>query len=91
MTRSYGYMQIIGGPRSNDFPDPAMASLQACGEADTYTCGHCQKVVIIKPGGKNDDGVCRHCWALVCPKCAGEQRCKPIEAQIEEKLRKKGF
>ncbi len=83
--RSFGYMQIIGGPRSSAFPDPAMASLQACGEADTYTCGHCQRIVIKAPG-KMDDGLCRHCWKLVCKHCVADGRCRPVEAQIEANL-----
>ena len=88
--RSYGYLQIIGGPRSKDFPDPAMAALQSCGEADSFNCAHCQRMVILTPK-KQEDGLCRHCWGLICKHCVADGHCRPVEAQIERKLAPRGF
>lgn len=90
MTRSLGYIQIIGGPRSSAFVDPGMAALQSTGEADTYTCGHCQRVVIMAPG-KQNEGMCRVCWRLVCKHCMKAGNCVPFEEEIERKLAPRGF
>lgn len=87
---SYGYLQIIGGPRSKDFADPAMAALQSCGEADTYNCGHCQRMVILTPD-KQADGMCRKCWRLVCKHCVEDRQCRPLEEEIERKIAPRGW
>ncbi len=90
MMRSFSYIQIIGGPRVGGFTDPGMAALQACGEADTYTCGHCQRIVIMAPG-KQTDGLCRVCNRLVCKHCVKDGQCRPFEEEIERKLAPRGW
>ncbi len=55
-------------------------------EHDTFTCGHCQFVVIV-PAKTRDPadlgGLCKICMALVCPKCYGKNACTPWEKQME--------
>ena len=53
-------------------------------EADTFTCRHCQKIVVVRPKQRPEDigGLCRICMGLVCPGCAGGG-CQPFERRIE--------
>lgn len=53
-------------------------------EADTFTCCHCQKVVIVKPKCDVDDlgGMCRLCMKMICPACV-DQPCTPFEKSLE--------
>ena len=39
-------------------------------EADTYTCGHCQRVVIKTPDRLRPREVCRRCMHIVCDRCS---------------------
>lgn len=54
-------------------------------ECDTFTCGHCQKIVFVKP--KEDPasigGMCFQCMHLVCPRCVGLAVCSPWQKQME--------
>jgi hypothetical protein len=54
-------------------------------EADTFTCAHCNSLVIVKDGQTADDcgGFCRLCMDLVCPRCAGSN-CAPFEKKLEQ-------
>ena len=53
-------------------------------ERDTFTCGHCQRIVIVRP--KADPvslgGLCKQCMAMICPRCLG-RGCTPWEKQME--------
>lgn len=53
-------------------------------EADTFTCSHCQKIVIVKPMCDPADmgGRCGICDTLICPKCVG-QGCAPWEEKMK--------
>lgn len=53
-------------------------------ESDTFTCFHCNKVVIVKPKCDPDDlgGVCRICMKMVCPECV-DKGCSPFEKKLE--------
>jgi len=54
-------------------------------ECDTFTCGHCQRVVFVPP--KADPaacgGWCGRCAALICGPCSGLGTCQPFEQQLE--------
>lgn len=39
-------------------------------EADTYTCTHCQRVVVMNPERKRERYKCRGCSHLICDPCA---------------------
>jgi hypothetical protein len=53
-------------------------------EADTFTCCHCNTVVVVKSGARPEDlgGWCAMCAKPVCPKCAGGS-CDPFEKKLE--------
>ena len=53
-------------------------------EADTFTCAHCNRVVIVKPKCNIDDlgGMCRLCVKMICPTCVG-LACVPFEKKLE--------
>ncbi|MAH46437.1 hypothetical protein CMI37_11435 [Candidatus Pacearchaeota archaeon] len=54
-------------------------------ERDTFTCAHCQKVVLAKPSSDPADagGLCRVCGGLVCGPCVSRGSCVPWEARME--------
>lgn len=49
-------------------------------EGESFTCFHCQKIVIIPPKSRPEDmgGLCYLCYRLVCPNCVGKD-CDPFE------------
>jgi hypothetical protein len=51
-------------------------------EADTFTCGHCQLVVHVKPF-EREFTRCGGCDRLICKGCAARQVCDPIEEQLQ--------
>ena len=53
-------------------------------EADTFTCGHCQKIVTVGPGLPPEDfgGFCKVCSSLICKHCVGLP-CVPWEKKME--------
>lgn len=54
------------------------------GEADTFTCRHCQRVTVVRGGERAEDigGLCKVCMGLVCRQCAG-RACVPFEKSLE--------
>lgn len=54
-------------------------------EADTFTCFHCQKVVVVKPKCDPCDlgGMCRICDKMICPGCVEIGHCDPFEKKLE--------
>ena len=83
-----------GGYSLTTDPDRPLA------EADTLTCGHCQRVVFIKPGfgptvyriynrttrqwTEEAGAWCGVCDSPVCLPCHGKGTCTPWEQQMEE-------
>lgn len=53
-------------------------------EADTYTCSHCQYVVITNPKRTRPREVCRKCMAVVCDRASCVLNCQPFEALVEK-------
>ncbi len=55
-------------------------------EADTFTCHHCGKLVIVKPKCNPDDlgGMCRLCMKMICPSCVDTGDCTPFEKKLEQ-------
>lgn len=53
-------------------------------EHDTFTCGHCQRIVRVPPRANPADvgGMCYQCTHLICPRCVG-QGCVPFEKSLE--------
>lgn len=54
-------------------------------ESDTFTCGHCCKVVIVKPRCDPYDlgGMCRICEKMICPGCVSRGVCDPLEEKLQ--------
>jgi hypothetical protein len=59
-------------------------------ESATYTCSHCQTVVILNPDRKRERSYCRGCNHLICDPCAAIRAqtltCKTFEQVIDEAL-----
>lgn len=59
-------------------------------EYDTYTCSHCQTVVILNPDRKRDRYKCRGCQHHICDNCAAARiagaPCKTFWQQADEVL-----
>jgi hypothetical protein len=53
-------------------------------EHDTFTCQHCNKLVVVKHRCRPEDlgGRCTCCGGLICPHCAGGS-CDHIEQKLE--------
>lgn len=54
-------------------------------EVDTFGCGHCGRVVHVKPRQRPEDigGFCRQCTKAICPGCTASGRCDPLERKLE--------
>ena len=54
-------------------------------EADTFTCGHCNSIVHIRPREplENMGGRCGMCDRLICPTCVTTGRCDPFEEKLK--------
>jgi hypothetical protein len=72
---------------------------EALVERDTITCGHCNQIVLVKPGtastvylfpqlegpDKEEAGACcRQCMRSVCLRCHREGICLPMLKRIEQ-------
>jgi hypothetical protein len=68
-------------------------------ERDSITCGHCNRIVLVKPGGastvyllpqvqgpdKEEPGAfCRQCMRAICLACCDAGVCVPLMRRIEE-------
>lgn len=57
-------------------------------EAPTYTCSHCQVVVVINPARNRERAYCRKCDHYICDKCGGilaaTKVCKPYKQFMDE-------
>ena len=54
-------------------------------EADSFTCSHCGKIVIVRPKCDPADlgGFCRLCTKMVCPACVNIGSCDPFEKKLQ--------
>lgn len=59
-------------------------------EADTYTCKHCQGIVVMNPARTRERYKCRGCNHHICDDCAvkrvGGEACKTFEQFVDEYL-----
>lgn len=71
MRRPGGYL-IVSGPGGTT-------------EADTVTCSHCGKVVVVKVKQDPSEmgGFCRLCMKHLCGPCADKGGCDPFEKKME--------
>ena len=54
-------------------------------EADSFTCAHCNRIVVVKPKCDLTDlgGFCRLCIKMICPACVDIGSCDPFEKKLE--------
>lgn len=71
MQRATNYSEICG-------PEGVIAQ-------DSFTCGHCQRVVFVKPRERGEDvgGLCKQCMRLICPQCTDKGICDVFEKKLE--------
>lgn len=73
--------QRAGGP---------IAGMPPIFEAATYTCSHCQSVVIMNPERKRERAKCRGCNHMICDACAEIKArtgvCKTFQQLADEVL-----
>ena len=59
-------------------------------EAPTYTCSHCQTIVVMNPNRKRERVFCRGCNHLLCDTCgalkAAGARCRTFLQLVDEYL-----
>lgn len=85
MRNPLGYVQVVGE--------------RGTIERDSITCGHCNWIVMVKPGTgatvyyipqmegpplEEPGAMCRVCMRPVCLRCHDDGRCMPLMKRIEE-------
>ena len=59
-------------------------------EAPTFTCKHCQRVVVMNPNRTRERHFCRGCNHLICDGCAAIKaatlQCRTFDQMVEETL-----
>jgi hypothetical protein len=61
-------------------------------EADTYTCPHCQGIVVKSPRKTDHDRhVCLKCYGVTCGRPACVLSCRPMKALLDGDLLRRGF
>lgn len=60
-------------------------SPDATREADTFTCKHCNGIVMVKPLAPPEEmgGRCYQCDSLICQRCVAKGRCDPFEEKLK--------
>lgn len=73
-------MRNPGGYLSGTAPEGVVVA-----EHDTFTCAHCNRVVMVRPKERPEDigGFCGGCSGLICGPCADDPGCTPIEKRLE--------
>ncbi len=56
-------------------------------EIDTFTCGHCCRIVHVPVRASPSDigGLCKQCMELICPQCVDKMVCTPWEQEMERR------
>lgn len=52
-------------------------------EAASYTCPHCNSIVVKNPRRTRPREICRKCMAVVCDRASCVLECQPFEVLIE--------
>jgi hypothetical protein len=86
LPRGLGYLEIDQRDVAADLP-PGTPRYT---EADTYTCSHCQFVVVMNPLRTRERYKCKGCNHHVCDECAAKRvaggPCRTIAQVIDESL-----
>ena len=54
-------------------------------EIPTFTCCHCNRVVVMNPDRRRDRHVCRRCMAITCDSVPCVLECDPTDRKIEQR------
>lgn len=61
-------------------------------EAPSYTCKHCQRIVVMNPKRNRERAYCRGCDHLICDDCGAERArtglCRTFDQVVDEMLAK---
>ena len=83
--RGLGYIEV--DHRNAAAPPPGVARYF---EADTYTCSHCNRVVILNPQRTRERYKCAGCSHHICDDCAAERvagkACRTFDQRATESL-----
>jgi hypothetical protein len=83
LPRGLGYVEV--DQRNCDKPVG-----QAYFEAETYTCTHCSRVVVLNPQRVRERYKCKGCTHHICDECAAEvvagAPCKTMQQKYEEHM-----
>lgn len=86
--RGLGYLEV--DQRNVGAPMPP--GVQRYFECDTYTCSHCQVVVVLNPLRKRERYKCKGCSHHICDNCAAEMAtgaaCYTFAQRVQEELEK---
>jgi hypothetical protein len=84
--RGLGYLEVDQRPVEAPLPIGTPRHF----EADTYTCSHCQVVVILNPARTRERYKCRGCNHHICDNCAAKrfagEPCKTFGQTVDEVL-----
>jgi hypothetical protein len=87
LPRGHGYLEVDHRNSPADLP----AGVARYIEADTYTCSHCQRIVVMNPMRKRERYKCNGCSKHICDecaaKCAGGAPCKTFAQIIDQHLK----
>lgn len=53
-------------------------------EFPTFTCCHCNNVVVMNPERRRERNVCRQCMAITCDALPCVLECDPVERKLEQ-------
>lgn len=91
--RSEGYL-LIDHSNSPGIPEALARKWAAQGtvvkpgtgklEAGSYTCVHCQVIVVKNPRRTRPREVCRKCMAVVCDRASCVLECQPFDVLVEK-------
>ena len=84
MRKPQGQAVLVGPSTVGDTP-VGPKPLQSESACDTFTCGHCQRVVHVMARSDPADsgGLCKCCMRLICPPCVEKGTCTPWEKAME--------
>lgn len=84
--RGLGYLEIDHRATPAELPPGTPRHF----EADTYTCSHCQYVVVMNPNRVRERYKCHGCNHHICDNCAAKmaagEGCLPFAKLLEEKM-----
>jgi hypothetical protein len=69
LPRGLGYYEIDNRAAHNELPPGTIKHF----EADTYTCSHCEAVVVLNPSRVRERYKCKGCNHHICDECAAKR------------------